>query len=262
MGRGIEVGCKAWLASHVLDEPPPEPYVMVTVKANEGPSQVRVTLPASVKPPPYNERSVQQSALSPICEGTVTDMVMLLNLSEATVLDNMITRYNKGEPYTYTGEILTSVNPCKPVAELYSAPTMCSYAGRLLGGGRPPHLYAMAEEAYRLVSAAALRTAMVKPLWRCGKRAQTFHAAFNSRDCSCSRRAITKAWSSLASRARARPRPTRSSCSTSYGERRTRPAPSESTSPSRRAPSRQRRASRVEGTRASTSCHGRSSTAT
>ena len=75
---------------------------------------------------------------------------VLLNLSEAALLDNLLQRYAGGEPYTYTGGILTSVNPCR-ATDLYSAATMTSYAGRLLGGSRPPHLYAIAEEAYRLL---------------------------------------------------------------------------------------------------------------
>ena len=76
---------------------------------------------------------------------------MLLELTEDTVLENLIQRYNGDEPYTYTGEILTSVNPCKAMPGLYSAETMTSYAGRLLGGSRPPHLYAIAEETYRML---------------------------------------------------------------------------------------------------------------
>ena len=50
---------------------------------------------------------------------------------------------------TFTGNILTSVNPCRSLPSLYSAKTMTSYAGRLLGGSHPPHLYAIAEETYR-----------------------------------------------------------------------------------------------------------------
>lgn len=81
-----------------------------------------------------------------------------MNLSEATLLDNVLRRYMAGEPYTYTGGILTSVNPCR-ATELYSAATMTSYAGRLLGGGHTPHLYAMAEEAVRARSARNARPA-------------------------------------------------------------------------------------------------------
>ena len=63
------------------------------------------------------------------------------------MLVSRLAGYRVAEPYTYTGEILTSVNPCKPIPKIYAADVMCSYAGRLLGGSRPPHLYAMAEEA-------------------------------------------------------------------------------------------------------------------
>ena len=38
---------------------------------------------------------------------------------------------------------------------------MTSYAGRLLGGNRPPHLYAIAEEAYRLLLRTRAHQGMV-----------------------------------------------------------------------------------------------------
>ena len=85
---------------------------------------------------------------------------LLLNLSEAALLDNLFQRLKLGEPYTYTGGILTSVNPCRATT-LYTADVMTSYAGRLMGGNRPPHLYAMAEEAYRLLIRTRAHQGMV-----------------------------------------------------------------------------------------------------
>lgn len=133
-----------WLPTAGLGAAHKDPFIMVEVIADKGAT-------TDVKLPDGSQTSVDSSTLSPMVTDSTTDMAMLLHLSEATVLDNLLRRYGNAEPYTYTGEILTSVNPCKVVPGIYAAEAMCSYAGRLLGGGRPPHLYAMAEEAYRLL---------------------------------------------------------------------------------------------------------------
>jgi myosin heavy subunit len=136
----------AWLDTAAwtgIGAAPPEPYVLVDILADQGQS-------SRVKPRGAgSEQLVPNTALYPTNDATTPDMVMLLNFSEATILANMITRYDEQLPYTYTGEILTSINPCKRIDGIYSAETMTSYAGQLIGGNRPPHLYAMAEEAYR-----------------------------------------------------------------------------------------------------------------
>ena len=51
-------------------------------------------------------------------------------------------------PYTYTGNILTSVNPCIALPDMYSVERMRSYAGKRIGAGQP-HLYGIGEEAFR-----------------------------------------------------------------------------------------------------------------
>ena len=58
---------------------------------------------------------------------------------------DILRRYQEGgSPYTYTGGISPRSTRARREAELYSAATMTSYAGRLLGGNQPPHLYAAA----------------------------------------------------------------------------------------------------------------------
>jgi len=49
----------------------------------------------------------------------------------------------------YTGHILTSINPCKIIPNLYSAETMVSYVGQRPGTARAPHLFAIAAAVYR-----------------------------------------------------------------------------------------------------------------
>ena len=135
----------AWLATSAWAHPtapaPKEPFVLVEVL-----SATSKTCTVRGK---GGEQTVPASALSPPSPGMVPDMSMLFNFSEATVLDNLIQRYREGHPYTYTGEILTSVNPCRRIDSLYATDVITAYAGKLLGGGPPPHLYAMAEQAYR-----------------------------------------------------------------------------------------------------------------
>jgi len=87
--------------------------------------------------------------LSPANDETQPDNSFLFHLSEATLLSNTLLRAEQSQPYTYTGNILTSVNPCKPMPELYSKELMQKYVGRRIGtSGNAPHLYAIAEEAY------------------------------------------------------------------------------------------------------------------
>ena len=151
-------GNTAWLASSAWtssEEKPQAPFVLVDILDVQDDGAVHVS-----SKPSGIEMMVVASALSAKNAEPQPDNALLLNLSEAALLDNLLVRYQAEEPYTYTGGILTSVNPCKATC-LYTAETMVSYAGRLLGGNRPPHLYAMAEEAYRLLLKTKAHQGMV-----------------------------------------------------------------------------------------------------
>ena len=69
-------------------------------------------------------------------------------LNEGTLLNNVRLRYMKDEIYTYVANILIAVNPYAPIAGLYSKETMSGYMGKSIGQ-LPPHLYAIADRAYR-----------------------------------------------------------------------------------------------------------------
>jgi len=75
------------------------------------------------------------------------DMCAYAQLSEPVILQNVHTRFAQDRIYTYVGPILVSVNPYRPLP-LYDAPTLQRYIGRQLGE-EAPHLYALAEHAYR-----------------------------------------------------------------------------------------------------------------
>nr|XP_016475493.1 PREDICTED: myosin-7-like [Nicotiana tabacum] len=78
----------------------------------------------------------------------VDDMTKLSYLHEPGVLQNLKSRYDMNEIYTYTGSILIAVNPFKRLPHLYDKSVMEQYKGIALGE-LPPHPFAIADAAYR-----------------------------------------------------------------------------------------------------------------
>ncbi|XP_062406206.1 myosin VIa isoform X2 [Sardina pilchardus] len=78
----------------------------------------------------------------------VEDNCSLMYLNEATLLNNVRIRYSKDKIYTYVANILIAVNPYVDLPKLYSPDTIQQYRGRSLGT-LPPHVYAIADKAYR-----------------------------------------------------------------------------------------------------------------
>nr|XP_019940194.1 PREDICTED: unconventional myosin-VI [Paralichthys olivaceus] len=78
----------------------------------------------------------------------VDDNCSLMYLNEATLLNNVRVRYNKDHIYTYVANILIAVNPYYDIPKLYGPDTIKSYRGKSLGT-LPPHVYAIADKAYR-----------------------------------------------------------------------------------------------------------------
>uniref|UniRef100_A0A8C1DFP1 Unconventional myosin-VI n=1 Tax=Cyprinus carpio carpio TaxID=630221 RepID=A0A8C1DFP1_CYPCA len=72
----------------------------------------------------------------------------LMYLNEGTLLNNIRVRYSKDLIYTSVANILIAVNPYFDIPKLYSPETIKSYQGRSLGT-LPPHVYAIADKAYR-----------------------------------------------------------------------------------------------------------------
>ncbi|KAM9797943.1 unconventional myosin-VI-like isoform 2-T2 [Neosynchiropus ocellatus] len=78
----------------------------------------------------------------------VEDNCSLMYLNEATLLNNVKVRYSKDKIYTFVANILIAVNPYYDIPKLYSPDTIKQYRGRSLGT-LPPHVYAIADKAYR-----------------------------------------------------------------------------------------------------------------
>ncbi|RVX19198.1 Myosin-8 [Vitis vinifera] len=80
----------------------------------------------------------------------VDDMTKLAYLHEPGVLQNLRSRYDMNEIYTYTGSILIAVNPFTRLPHLYDNHMMAQYKGAAFGE-LSPHPFAVADAAYRLM---------------------------------------------------------------------------------------------------------------
>ncbi|KAJ3288425.1 Myosin type-2 heavy chain 1 [Rhizoclosmatium sp. JEL0117] len=82
----------------------------------------------------------------PMLEG-IDDLSNLSYLHEPAVLHNVRLRYSQQQIYTYSGIVLIAMNPFAKL-DLYSPDVMREYSGKRRGE-LEPHLFAVAEEAYR-----------------------------------------------------------------------------------------------------------------
>lgn len=75
------------------------------------------------------------------------DMATLGDLHEGAILQNIRLRFKNSEIYTYIGSILAAVNPYKSISDLYKPSKLSEYKQKAIGE-LPPHIYAIANEAY------------------------------------------------------------------------------------------------------------------
>lgn len=83
----------------------------------------------------------------PILEAA-EDLTSLSYLNEPAVLHAIKVRYAQLNIYTYSGIVLIATNPFQKVDQLYSQDIIQAYAGKRRGE-LDPHLFAIAEDAYR-----------------------------------------------------------------------------------------------------------------
>ncbi|CAH2281760.1 unconventional myosin-Ig-like [Pelobates cultripes] len=87
------------------------------------------------------------------------DFVLLDQVTMEDFMANLKLRFERGRIYTYIGEVIVSVNPYRSM-ELYGKEMIESYKGRELYE-RPPHLYAIADAAYKAMKRRAKDTCIV-----------------------------------------------------------------------------------------------------
>ena len=113
------------------------------------------------------------------------DIAKMNNMHEAPLLDLLRRRYVKDEIYTFTGEILISINPYFTIPGLYDLPEQKDYFNE-----REPHVYAVAHYAYynmlRQTDPKRKNQSMiVSGGKRCGqdRSLQTYHEVFGTVEC-------------------------------------------------------------------------------
>ena len=88
--------------------------------------------------------------VNPPSQDGVDDNTQLMFLREPHMLHNLRARFAHRNIYTYTAHILIAANPFEDI-ELYGETIMADYAGKPLGA-MPPHVYAVADRAFRSLS--------------------------------------------------------------------------------------------------------------
>ena len=78
-----------------------------------------------------------------------SDLTMLEQLHEPAVVFCLRHRYEAEHIYTYTGKILLALNPFQALSNLYGDDVMQQYWRQDYSERPPPHIYAIAEDAYR-----------------------------------------------------------------------------------------------------------------
>ncbi|XP_062966158.1 unconventional myosin-Id isoform X2 [Cynocephalus volans] len=87
------------------------------------------------------------------------DFVLMDTVSMPEFMANLKLRFEKGRIYTFIGEVVVSVNPYKSL-NIYGRDTIEQYKGRELYE-RPPHLFAIADAAYKAMKRRSKDTCIV-----------------------------------------------------------------------------------------------------
>ena len=87
------------------------------------------------------------------------DFVLLDEVTKEEFMKNLSLRFKKERIYTYIGEVLVSVNPYKTL-NIYGDDKIQEYRMREMYE-RPPHIFALADAAYRTMKRRAEDTCIV-----------------------------------------------------------------------------------------------------
>ncbi|CAM4634107.1 unnamed protein product [Leuciscus chuanchicus] len=88
-----------------------------------------------------------------------SDFVLLDEVTMEQFMENLKLRFEKGRIYTFIGEVVVSVNPYKQL-DIYGKEVIENYRGRELYEN-PPHLFAVADAAYKAMKRRAKDTCIV-----------------------------------------------------------------------------------------------------
>ena len=87
------------------------------------------------------------------------DFVLLDTISIDSFMENLQKRYEHEKIYSYIGEVVVSVNPYVGL-DIYSQAIIDDYKGREMYE-RPPHIFALADDAYKSMKRKAQDTCIV-----------------------------------------------------------------------------------------------------
>ncbi|GAA5923534.1 hypothetical protein JCM1841_002976 [Sporobolomyces salmonicolor] len=145
---------QGWISGHVTSRTVETDHVtfqFVDVKGKE--STVSTTLAALESATPSNPLDVLPPLRNPPLLESTEDLTNLSYLNEPAVLHTILHRYSLRSIYTYSGIVLVAVNPFSSLS-VYDHSIVQAYAGRRKGE-LEPHLFAIAEEAYRCMVGTA-----------------------------------------------------------------------------------------------------------
>ncbi|WWD16464.1 hypothetical protein CI109_100890 [Kwoniella shandongensis] len=123
-----------WIRSQSGDESSPDAT-----------AEVQISTTGEMKTVPL----YQLSPMNPPQFDGVEDIADLTHLNEASVINNVRTRYGAGSIYTYSGLFLISLNPYRPLP-IYTPRIIAQYRTRRREEN-PPHIFAVAERAWQQI---------------------------------------------------------------------------------------------------------------
>lgn len=154
------ISTEAWVSGVISDKVEENGDTVLSVQCDSGefPSQVTFRLKSE------HEENPDLKLRNATEEGHVDNLIKLPFLNEPAILHCLQERYHLGLIYTYTGPILIAVNPFKRV-NLYTKSILDEYynkglmksMGADVGTELAPHVYAIADNAYRQMMGAIVR---------------------------------------------------------------------------------------------------------
>ncbi|OWF54075.1 uncharacterized protein LOC110445657 [Mizuhopecten yessoensis] len=95
-----------------------------------------------------------------MASNTVEDLSTLDHFDNDILLRCLEESYTNDNIYTYVGDILIAVNPCSPLS-IYGPQTRRKYRDLRVRGSQPPHVYWVADNAYRSLMETHLKQCIV-----------------------------------------------------------------------------------------------------